>query len=303
MPTGVYPKTQQHKERLSVALKGRPVAPEVLAKRIGRQQSPETVEKRAAKNRGKHYNLGHKLTAEQRAKLSAALTGRTLTAEHCLKMSVARKGRSINSGHTWTSEQKENIRRKLQGHTVTLEAREKMRQGTKARMSDPAHREQISQKLKGRTLTSEHKEKIGRRSRAAWADGRIGGADWLKKVLTGMRQRPTKPEGELTAILNQHFLGHFVYNGDFSQGVMLNHLVPDFINTNGQKQVIEVFGRMFHDPEKAWKPIRYKATAEGRIRAYETVGYHCLILWEEEFADPSAVLLKLRNFVLEGKTP
>jgi len=243
MPSGVYIKTQEHKARLSAALKGIRVPPEVLIKRLGRKQSAETIEKRVCQLRGKHYNAGRSHTTEERKKISAA-----------------NKGRQFTLGHT---------------------------------------------------LTPEHKEKIRKGIKAAWERGALGNPSWLKKVLDGMQVRPTKPEKELLDILTEHFPGAFAYNGDFSQGVMLNHLVPDFVNVNGHKQVIEVFGEPFHDPAKAWKPIRYVATAVGRTQAYDKIGYQCLILWQAEFTHTAAIIDKLREFirgdsiqvVVEGKGP
>ncbi len=96
--------------------------------------------------------------------------------------------------------------------------------------------------------------------------------------------RPTNPEKIVDRILQKYFPNTFKYNGDFSQGVMLNRLVPDFIDCNGAKKCIEVFGDYFHSDGFITKWNRGEL---GRIMAYNSLGFDCLILWEKDIYNKS----------------
>jgi hypothetical protein len=102
---------------------------------------------------------------------------------------------------------------------------------------------------------------------------------FISKYVLGMNMKPTKPEKYIIDICEK-FFPDFEYNGDYRLGVSLGGLIPDFFNTNGKKQVIEVFGDYFHSGEKV--EGRWNRTELGRIMAYNSVGYRCLILWEHE---------------------
>jgi len=115
----------------------------------------------------------------------------------------------------------------------------------------------------------------------------------LKKLLP---KSPTKPEIKLSALLESQFPGKFKFNGDFSLGVSLNGLVPDFVNVNGKKQVIELFGTYWHS-EKRLKANDWKRTELGRIMAFNSLGWDCLIIWESEMKNEAVVLNKINKFV------
>ena len=91
------------------------------------------------------------------------------------------------------------------------------------------------------------------------------------------RKKPTMPEQRIKAILDRHF-PEFKYNGNANLGVVLGSMIPDFVNTNGKKQVIEVFGDYYHGKLcNTWKNSEL-----GKKMAYNSIGYKCLVLWEHE---------------------
>jgi G:T-mismatch repair DNA endonuclease (very short patch repair protein) len=91
------------------------------------------------------------------------------------------------------------------------------------------------------------------------------------------RKEPTMPEQRIKAILDRHF-PEFKYNGNANLGVVLGSMIPDFVNTNGKKQVIEVFGDYYHGKLcSTWKNSEL-----GKKMAYNFIGYRCLVLWEHE---------------------
>lgn len=114
-----------------------------------------------------------------------------------------------------------------------------------------------------------------------------------KKMTFQNSQLPTRPELALLSLLEANFPGEYVYNGDFSNKTMLHGLIPDFVNVNGRKQVIELFGDYWHDKKKY---IPWKATEFGRKAVFSQLGFNCLVIWEHELKSPDEVIEKIREF-------
>jgi len=96
-------------------------------------------------------------------------------------------------------------------------------------------------------------------------------------------QTPNKIESVLINLLSLNGLPFkYVGNGE----VWLGNRNPDFINTNGKKQVIELFGTY-------WHPIFDVAD---RIEHYKQYGFDCLTIWEDELSDSDKVLTKIKRF-------
>ena len=117
--------------------------------------------------------------------------------------------------------------------------------------------------------------------------------DTIRKALLANKMKPNKSELLLDSLLQTHFPSEFAFNGDLSQGVMLGSLVPDFINVNGQKTIIELFGDYWHDKKKN---IPWKSTEFGRQAVFSQLGYKLLVVWEHELKDQDALLEKIKEF-------
>jgi hypothetical protein len=88
--------------------------------------------------------------------------------------------------------------------------------------------------------------------------------------------RPTKPEARVERILKQHRIPlNYVGNS----AIYINGLNPDFL---GRGKIVEVFGRSFHDPAKAFFKIKSTQLEKIRKIIFSKVGYDCLILWDDE---------------------
>ena len=98
--------------------------------------------------------------------------------------------------------------------------------------------------------------------------------------LTAARRCPNKLEERLIDLLAEQF-PQFKYNGNFELGVSLGGLIPDFVNVNGQKEVIELFGDYYHSPEVTNND--WRRSELGKVMAYSSVGYRCLVIWEHNF--------------------
>jgi len=90
-------------------------------------------------------------------------------------------------------------------------------------------------------------------------------------------------EIELWEILDRYFPYTYKYVGDFQ--VRIGKRYPDFININGKKEVVELFGSFWHKPDEIQPTVKY----------YERYGFSCLIIWEEELKDVDALLTHIRG--------
>lgn len=70
--------------------------------------------------------------------------------------------------------------------------------------------------------------------------------------------------------------------GDYQ--ICIGGRFPDFININGKKGVLELFGSFYHKPEQV----------EVVIKHYREYGFSCIIIWEEELKDVESLLKHIR---------
>jgi len=142
----------------------------------------------------------------------------------------------------------------------------------------------------GRHHTDETKRKIKESNLANWQN-----PDFVKEMVKSWARQPTKPERHLEVLLQKHF-PQFEYNGDGRLGITLGGLTPDFVNLNGRKEVIEMFGDHYHS--SATLGGRWKGSELGKIMVYNSIGYRCLVIWESELEhDEETVVNKVRRFI------
>ena len=230
------------------------------------------------------------------------------------------KGKKLNE---WISKEKlEEMRKKgfgfKKGHIpwnkgLTKEVDERLKRMSKKFKGRPNPKlNEIKKKFPPRGMLGKHhtektRKKISETKKRLYKEGKI--KPWnkgkklgcedpkqkikrLKKIFEALRKRPTKPERKLMEILNKYFPNEFAYNGDFSQGVMLGGLIPDFINVNGRKIVIEVFGDYWH---KERKNIPWYQTEWGRKAIYSQLGYKCIVIWEHELKTDEKVYKRVEE--------
>ncbi len=138
------------------------------------------------------------------------------------------------------------------------------------------------------------RQKISKSSKQRWADSQYK-EETIRAMFKARAFRPTRPEIKLDRLLQENFPNQWLYNGDFSSNVIIGGLVPDFVNINGRKQCLELFGDYFHKPSKYIKvtPLREEGT---RIEKLKEFGWDCLVIWEREMKNPQEVLVKIREF-------
>lgn len=116
---------------------------------------------------------------------------------------------------------------------------------------------------------------------------------YTKRRLRAMNIRPTRPERQIMEIIKNNNLP-FKYVGDGQ--IIIGNLNPDFIHSEGKRKVIEVFGRVYHDPEAAFFKVLPSAKEETRIERLKKEGYDCLVLWDDEIEEAS-VLNQISDFM------
>lgn len=115
----------------------------------------------------------------------------------------------------------------------------------------------------------------------------------IRKVISNARKNgsynlsPNLPEKKLIRIIKRNNLP-FNYVGDGK--VIIKGFNPDFLSLN-PKHIIEVFGDYWHNRENI------KKRDENRIKAYSSMGYKTLILWEHELNDKEKIIEKIEEFI------
>ncbi len=151
----------------------------------------------------------------------------------------------------------------------------------------------------GRKHTAATKRKMSKSSKEAavfqrlWKD-----PEFRKKRMKGLHKKPNQPEKWLRTVLEEMYPGEYRYVGNGE--VHIGRLCPDFINVNGQKKIIEVFGESFHDPEQSLREVPYSATEEGRRKRFAKYGYDMLVVWSKElFRDGDVGRKRLKRKIKE----
>lgn len=111
---------------------------------------------------------------------------------------------------------------------------------------------------------------------------------WAKSIQIA----PNKKEQFLDSFLQSYFPNEWKFVGDGQ--VILGHSIPDFINCNGKKQIIELFGDYWHS-EKLTGKNNIENELE-RKKIFSEFGYKTLVIWERELKDVSLLLNKIKEF-------
>lgn len=106
-------------------------------------------------------------------------------------------------------------------------------------------------------------------------------------------QKPNEKEKALDLFIQAHFPNEWKYVGNGE--VDLGGRYPDWINVNGKKQVIELFGAYWHDPFVNPK-IGFRKTEVATQYHYNQYGFGCLVIWQNELKKPRKLLEKIKEF-------
>jgi len=215
-------------------------------------------------NRGKHGVQDYSGNGQ---KISNALKGRKLSGEHKRNMSEAMKKRWRDKEYV------EKMHRSMVGHPVSEETKQKLRGD-----NNPFY---------GKKHTKEELYKMSDRAKEHWRN-----EETAKKMIMGLQMKPNKAELFLDSILQEYFPDEWKFVGDGQ--VIIGGLCPDFINCNGKKKIIELFGARWHDP--VHYHVKYNQTEEGRKSIFGEIGFDTLVIWYPELKNKTKVIEKIKVF-------
>ncbi len=201
-------------------------------------------------------------------------------------------------GRHHSEETKEKNRIAHIGKSVFKELRQKISKAMKGRVSPLRgrhHSEEYKQRMRiacsGWHQTDEVKQKLSRTKKKLWLNPEYA-KKHLKSMYSTMNKKPTQPEKRLRTLLNKLFPGEYKYVGDGD--VWIGGKNPDFININGQKKIIEMFGDYWHS--KKHTGVSKKENRVRRQKHFARYGFHCCVIWQSSLSDMKSVKDKLREF-------
>lgn len=109
-----------------------------------------------------------------------------------------------------------------------------------------------------------------------------------RKWLETNRRSPNLCEISLLNLLIETLPNEYEFVGDGK--VWINHKNPDFMNINGQKKLIEMFGDYWHGEESTGLPTAVHECERKEI--FKEAGYETLIIWEHEVNGSKTLLQK-----------
>jgi very-short-patch-repair endonuclease len=233
----------------------------------------------------KAWNKGKKgcFTADTIKKMSVAAIKRgDIPEAHTPEVNIKRGLITKQRGSLKKKWQEPEFRNKLLNHLKELnqspEHRISSAKGAKTtRIKHPEILEKFLQKGHERMRTAEGREYQSRIAKEQWKRMKT---EMVMAQRRGMK-RPNKKETQLCSILDKYFPDQWKYVG--SGKLVIENLVPDFINCNGKKLIIEFFGDYWHGP-KATQPYRKESE---RREVYSRYGYGMLVIWEHELKELS----------------
>ena len=125
-----------------------------------------------------------------------------------------------------------------------------------------------------------------------WSDPKHR-AKILRLQREGMKVTPNKKEQELRKLLNKLFTNEYKFVGDGK--IWIDRYNPDFINVNGQKKIIELYGDYWHNKSSVKYRDKY------RNQTYKKYGYETLIIWEKELGNKQKLMKRLKEFQISPK--
>lgn len=133
--------------------------------------------------------------------------------------------------------------------------------------------------------TSKMKSKTNGFTKKRWQD-----PEFAKKILCTVS--PNKQEKKLTSFLNEILPNEYKFVGDGE--FILAGKCPDFLNINGQKKLIELYGEYWHGEKRTG--IIKKDAELNRINYFRKFGFTTLIIWEKELQNLETLRKRILNF-------
>lgn len=182
------------------------------------------------------------------------------------------KGKKLSKQHC------KNISLAKKGKTRSNESKRKQAEGIKKLWQDKNHKYNSIGYMNKMILAGKNK----------WRNEKI-----YKKIIKNMNLKPNIPEKVLINLFKKEKLQYkYVGDGKF----WIEGRNPDFINVNGQKKIIELFGDYWHSEKHLKRKNKLERSETNTLKHYKKYGYSTLIIWERELKNVNNVLGKIRRF-------
>ena len=104
---------------------------------------------------------------------------------------------------------------------------------------------------------------------------------------------PNKFEESIWSIIHELDISYkYTGDGQFNIGTK----IPDFVNVNGQKKIIEALGCYWHGCQICFPGNSVQDDLDERVQLFKTFGYSTLGIWEHELEDIETVKCKILEF-------
>lgn len=230
----------------------------------GKEHSVETRMRLSSVRRGKPQPWNHKATEETKRKISLANTGR----KHINRIYPPDMGDRISKGKQTQLPENDMVGLYKSG----LSCREVGRQLG------------VGEGVILRRLT---RLDISRRKRT-W---KLHTEEAQRKARLALQVKPTKTEASVISFCQKYRIP-LKYVGDGQ--VWLAGRNPDFIDSNGRKVVVEIFGEYWHSPIKN-PAVSLRRTYSATQEAYQDYGFDCFIAWEYQLRNEDAIETFLKS--------
>jgi len=236
----------------------------------GQKHSEEARKKMSESHQGpRPWRIGKGHSEEARMKMSISHAGIPLSEKAKINLGIASK-------RAWAA--KSEVQRQ-----AVLSKRHAAWGGNKSPMKGKHHTEEANRKN-----SDAHKGKRLSPKTEFTSDllkGRYQDPAYVQKMAKAWNIKPNKPESCLNNLLEGLYPGQWKYTGDFS--FTINGKCPDFVNCNGQKKIIELFGDYWHRGQNP----------QDRIDTFRPFGYETLVIWEHELKNIDSVIERIRGFM------
>jgi very-short-patch-repair endonuclease len=211
--------------------------------------------------------------------------GKQHTEETKRKISNTKTGTKY--GH-FTEEHSKNLSLALKGREISDEWRAKISASKSGMHLSASHKRNISIGGMGLRRSEKTRKNISsalREYRRHPKEEHIRHMLSISKGMNGL-------ERKVSYILRNVCPGRFRYNGDFRLGVMLDGLVPDFVNINGKKQVIDVYAPYWKERDGG----SVKGYKINRTKRLKRIGWSILYIGDNELENKARLAEKISAF-------
>jgi hypothetical protein len=155
----------------------------------------------------------------------------------------------------------------------------KLSQKARVAWCKPGMREKYKQLAIIASNKPERKAKHSEFMNKCWKD-----PEFIKKQMKARNVAQNQQEKKLENILNELYPNEYKFVGDGE--VIISGKCPDFININGKKKIIELFGDYWHEGENP----------QDRMDIFKPYGYETLVIWERELKDAEKIRDRISEF-------